>query len=283
MRRTCRNPRPAASSQAAHPPDAGGSRGYSQDHAAFRRDQRPSRRLSDEDGNAALNWVIANFGLIWGLTVTHAGLAAVPVVVGFVVAVPLGWAANRWQAVRGVIVGGGSLLYTIPSLPLFVILPYLLGTRITDPVNIVVGLSIYAVAIMVRLSADAFAAVPADVIDAATAVGYSAWTRFWTVEFPLAGPVLLAGMRVVSASTVALVSVGALVGSANIGFLFTDGRQRQFLEEILVGVVASLVIALVFDTVLVVLGRILMPWSRRTPRRPRQLRRAALATIERGA
>ncbi|MBF4605310.1 ABC transporter permease subunit [Curtobacterium sp. VKM Ac-2884] len=231
-----------------------------------------------------MNWIIANFGLVWGLTVTHAGLAGVPIVLGFVVAVPLGWVANRWQAVRSVIVGGGSLLYTIPSLPLFVILPYLLGTRITDPVNIVVGLSVYAVAIMVRLAADAFAAVPADVVDSATSVGYSAWGRFWTVELPLAGPVLLAGMRVVSASTVALVSVGALVGSANIGFLFTDGRQRQFLEEILVGVAASLFVALVFDTVLVALGRVLMPWSRRIQVRSRRSRRrAALATIERGA
>jgi osmoprotectant transport system permease protein len=168
-----------------------------------------------------------------------------------------------------VIVAGGSLLYTIPSLPLFVILPYLLGTRITDPVNIVVGLSIYAVAVMVRSASDAFAAVPLDVVDSATSVGYSPWTRFWVVEFPLAGPVLLAGMRVVSASTVALVSVGALVGSANLGFLFTDGRQRQFLEEILVGVVASLIVALVFDAILVTIGRILMPWSRRIPRRRR--------------
>ncbi|WP_349815051.1 ABC transporter permease subunit [Curtobacterium sp. MCLR17_007] len=207
-----------------------------------------------------------------------------PIVLGFVVAVPLGWVANRFQLVRSVIVGGGSLLYTIPSLPLFVILPYLLGTRITDPVNVVVGLSVYAVALMVKLASDAFAAVPADTIDSATSVGYSAWQRFWSVELPLAGPVLLAGMRVVSASTVALVSVGALVGSANIGFLFTDGRQRQFLEEILVGVAASLVIALVFDTLLVLLGRVLMPWSRRASRRSRRPRlRATLATIEPGA
>lgn len=207
-----------------------------------------------------------------------------PIVLGFVVAVPLGWVANRFQVIRSVIVGGGSLLYTIPSLPLFVILPYILGTRITDPVNVVVGLTVYAVALMVKLASDAFAAVPADTIDSATSVGYSAWQRFWSVELPLAGPVLLAGMRVVSASTVALVSVGALVGSANIGFLFTDGRQRQFLEEILVGVAASLVIALVFDALLVLIGRVLMPWSRRSPRRSRRPRlRATLATIEPGA
>lgn len=234
----------------------------------------------NDDWDAHLNWIISNFSLIWGLTATHAALSVAPIVLGFVLAVPLGWVANRWPAVRSFIVAGGSLLYTIPSLPLFVILPYLLGTRITDPVNIVVGLSIYAVAIMVRLASDAFAAVPVDVVDSATSVGFSTWTRFWAVEFPLAGPVLLAGMRVVSASTVALVSVGALVGSANLGFLFTDGRQRQFLEEILVGVVASLIVALVFDTILVLLGRILMPWSRRIPRRQR--REPVLATIERG-
>lgn len=256
-------------------------RGYAPSDAAALRDDGPIRWLSDEDWDADLNWITTNFGLIWGLTVTHTALAAVPIVLGFVVAVPLGWVANRFRPVRSLIVGGGSLLYTIPSLPLFVILPYLLGTRITDPVNVVVGLTVYAIALMVRLSSDAFGAVAAEVKDSATAVGYSGWQRFWRVEFPLAGPVLLAGMRVVSASTVALVSVGALIGSANIGFLFTDGRQRQFLEEILVGVVASLVIALVFDAVLVAIGRILMPWSRRTARQPR--RRAALATIERGA
>lgn len=206
-------------------------------------------------------------------------LSVIPIVLGFVIAVPLGWLATRWTAWRSIIVVGGSLLYTSPSLPLFVILPYLLGTRITDPTNIVVALTIYAIAMMVRSASDALAAVPTDTIDAATTVGHSAWTRFWSVEFPLAGPVLLAGLRVVSASTVALVSVGALVGSANLGFLFTDGLQRQFLEEILIGVAASLIVALVFDAILVGTGRILMPWSRRTPRRRRE---PSLLTIERG-
>ncbi|MBC7763977.1 MAG: ABC transporter permease subunit, partial [Candidatus Saccharibacteria bacterium] len=159
-----------------------------------------------------------------------------------------------------------GLLYTIPSLPLFVILPYVLGTRITDDRNIVVALTIYAIAMMVRTAADALAAVPADAIEAATAMGYSPWTRFWLVEFPLAGPVLLAGLRVVSASTIALVSVGAIIGSANLGYLFTNGKQRGFLEEILIGIVASLVIALVFDVLLVLLGRMLMPWNRRRDR-----------------
>jgi osmoprotectant transport system permease protein len=111
--------------------------------------------------------------------------------------------------------------------------------------------------------ADAFAAVPTDAIEASRAIGYSAWNRFWKVEFPLAGPVLLAGLRVVSASTIALVSVGAIIGSANLGYLFTNGKQRDFLEEILIGIGASFLIAIVFDIAIVLLGRLLMPWSRR--------------------
>jgi len=210
-----------------------------------------------------MSWLVDNFGLVAKLTGNHAALSIIPIVLGFAIAVPLGWIANRWLAVRSVIIAGGSLLYTIPSLPLFVILPYILGTRITDERNIVVALTIYAVAMMVRTAADALAAVPADAVEASIAIGHSRWTRFWLVEFPLSGPLLLAGLRVVSASTIALVSVGAIIGSANLGYLFTNGKQRDFLAEILIGIGASFLIALVFDIVLVLLGRILMPWSLR--------------------
>ncbi|MBH0052575.1 MULTISPECIES: ABC transporter permease [unclassified Salinibacterium] len=210
-----------------------------------------------------MSWLFENFELVAELTLNHVALSILPIVLGFAIAVPLGWLANRWSAMRSVVVAGGSLLYTIPSLPLFVMLPYLLGTKITDDRNIVVALTIYAVAMMVRTAADALAAVPGAAVEAATAMGYSAWSRFWLVEFPLAGPVLLAGLRVVSASTIALVSVGAIIGSANLGYLFTNGKQRDFLEEILIGIGASLLIALVFDVLLVLLGRLLMPWMRR--------------------
>lgn len=215
-----------------------------------------------------MSWLVDNFGLIARLTGNHVALSILPIILGFAIAVPLGWIANRWLAVRSVVIAGGSLLYTIPSLPLFVILPYILGTKITDDRNITVALTIYAIAMMVRTAADALAAVPAGAIEAATAMGYSPWSRFWLVEFPLAGPVLLAGLRVVSASTIALVSVGAIIGSANLGYLFTNGKQRGFLDEILIGIAASLVIALVFDVVLVLIGRVLMPWNRPKGRAP---------------
>ena len=210
-----------------------------------------------------MSWLFDNFDLVASLTANHAALSVVPIVLGFSIAVPLGWIANRWVVLRSWIIASGSILYTIPSLPLFVILPYIIGTQITDERNIIIALTIYALAILIRTVADAFAAVPTDSIEASRAVGYSAWNRFWKVELPLAGPVLLAGLRVVSASTIALVSVGAIIGSANLGYLFTNGKQRDFLEEILIGIGASFLIALVFDIVLVLLGRLLMPWNRR--------------------
>jgi len=211
-----------------------------------------------------MSWLFENFDLVASLTLNHAALSFTPIFLGFVIALVLGWTANRWLLFRSWIIAGGSILYTIPSLPLFVILPYLLGTRITDERNIIVALTIYALAILIRTVADAFAAVPTDAIEASRAIGYSSWNRFWHVEFPLAGPVLLAGLRVVSASTIALVSVGAIIGSANLGYLFTNGKQRDFLDMILIGIGASFLIALVFDIVLVLLGRVLMPWNKRT-------------------
>jgi len=209
-----------------------------------------------------MNWTFANLDLILELTLNHIRLSAIPIVLGFAIAVPLGWLASRRATLRAIIVSGGSLLYTLPSLPLFVMLPYVLGTKVLSETNVIVALTIYAVAVMVRSAADALASTPQAAKEAATALGFSSFARFWRVEFPLAGPVLLAGLRVVSVSTIALVSVGAIIGSRNLGYLFTNGKQRDFLEEILVGIVASLLIALVFDFLLVGIGRLLMPWHR---------------------
>ena len=174
-----------------------------------------------------MSWTLDNLDLVAELTLSHIRLSVVPIVLSFVIAVPLGWVANRNPTLRAVTISAGSLLYTIPSLPLFVILPYILGTRVLSEVNVLVALTIYGVAVMVRSAADALASVDKDTRQAATAVGYSSWTRFWRVELPLAGPVLLAGLRVVSVSTIALVSVGAIIGSRNLGYLIPQRSAAQ--------------------------------------------------------
>lgn len=217
-----------------------------------------------------MTWTRDNLDLIQELTLNHVRLAVLPIVLSFLLALPLGWLASRNRVLRSIVITSGSLLYTIPSLPLFVILPLVLPTRVLDDTNLVVALTIYGVAIMTRSAADALASVDATTIDASTAVGYSDTARFFRVELPLSGPVLLAGIRVVSVSTIALVSVGVIIGSRNLGFLFRDGKQRGILEEVVVGIAISLLLALVFDVIIVLIGRLLMPWnhvpsSRQTP------------------
>lgn len=208
-----------------------------------------------------MSWTLANLDLIGTLTLNHIRLSIIPIVASFLLSIPLGWLANHNRVLRAIVITGGSLLYTIPSLPLFVILPLIIPTRVLDETNLVVALTIYGVAIMARSASDALASVQPTTLDASTAIGFSPRGRFLRVELPLAGPVLLAGIRVVSVSTIALVSVGVIIGSANLGYLFQNGKQRGILEEVVVGIVISLLLALVFDLIIVALGRLLMPWN----------------------
>jgi len=208
-----------------------------------------------------MKWLSENFDMVRSLTIRHVWLSAIPIAIGFLVALPIGWYASRHPRLRGGLLGVSGILYTIPSLPLLLILPLTLGTDFLSPVNVIIAMSIYAVAIMVRSASDAFGSVSPAVLDAASASGFSPAQRVFRVQLPLAGPVLLAGLRVVSVSTVSLVSVGALIGVSNLGSLFTDGYRRSFNTEIVIGIMATVLVALLFDAVLVLAGRMLMPWS----------------------
>jgi osmoprotectant transport system permease protein len=183
-------------------------------------------------------------------------------VCGFVLSLPLGWVAWRYRLVRGPIVVLTGLLYTIPSLALLILLPSVIGYSARSQENLIVGLTIYAVAILVRSVADGLDSVDPDVRQAATAVGYGGARRFWTIDLPLAGPVILAGLRVAAVSTISLATVGILVGVENLGYLFTNGLQRRIIPEVFAGVLAVVVIALVIDLLLMLAGRAIMPWTR---------------------
>lgn len=225
-----------------------------------------------------MQWLWNNLDLVLGLTADHARLSAIAILVGFAASLPIGWIASRMRVLRAVLLSVFNVLYTIPALALFVVLPGILGTKILDEVNVLVALSIYATAMMLRGTVDAFGSVSADVLQSATAQGFSPTSRFWTVQFPLAGPVLLANLRVVSVSTVSLLSVAALVGSGGLGRLFTAGYSRAFIPEIVVGIVFTVLLALIFDVILQVAGRLLLPWSRRMSAPTRR----ALVTVEAG-
>lgn len=192
----------------------------------------------------------------------HAWLSAVPVVLGLIISLPLGWLAVRKRWLYAPVVGIAGVLYTIPSIALFVSLPGLLGTKILDPINVVVALTIYTVALLVRVVADGLSSVPESVAQAATAMGYRRFQRLLKVELPIAVPVIAAGLRVAAVSNVSLVAISATIGVPELGQLFTTGFQLSYFAPILLGIGLSVSLAMAFDTVIVVTTRFLTPWQR---------------------
>ena len=223
-----------------------------------------------------MTWILGNLQLIGELTMVHLATAVPPIILSFLLSIPIGYFANRFGRGRGVVLTVCALLYAIPSLPFFLVLPLFLGTGLRDSLNVVVALTVYGIALMARSTADGLAAVDNDVKQSASAVGFSSRARFWRVELPLAGPVLLAGLRVVAVSTISLTTVGAVLGIDSLGSLFTDGFQRNIPEEIATGIVLTIAMALAIDLLLVLGGRALMPWTQ-TTRSPRQPRAAEVA------
>lgn len=209
-----------------------------------------------------MNWLWSNLDLVGELMLVHLALSVPAIILSFVVSVPIGWLAHRYRWSRGVLLSLCALLYAIPSLALFVALPPITGLSLRSPLNLVIALTLYGVAVIVRTAADAFDSVEPDVRHSATALGYSTVGRFWGVELPLAGPVLLSGLRVVIVSTVSLATVGAVIGVPSLGSLFTDGFQRNIQAEIITGIVATILLAVLLDWAAVLIGRLLMPWSR---------------------
>lgn len=209
-----------------------------------------------------MDYLLTHLHDAWGLTVVHLRLSLVPVLIGFAIALPLGMMMQRKGFARWLTTAAASVVFTIPSLALFVVLPMVIGTRILDEANVIVALTAYAAALLVRAVLEALDAVPAQVRDAATAVGYPPIRRMLRVELPLAVPVLIAGLRVVVVTNIAMVSVGSVIGIGGLGSWFTQGYQTNKSDQILAGIIALLALALVIDALIVWAGRLATPWAR---------------------
>ncbi|MGV2106400.1 ABC transporter permease [Agrobacterium vitis] len=207
------------------------------------------------------DWLYNESGRIAELFIWHLSLSVIPVLIGLLLALPLGWFAQRAGVFRSTLLGAAGLLYTIPSLALFVLLPLVLGTRILDPLNVVVALTVYALALLVRTVSDGLDSISPDVLQAANAMGYRRAARLLTVELPLAVPVIAAGLRVAVVSNVSIVSVAALVGTPQLGLLFTQGLQLQFLTPIIAGIVLCVLLAALLDGLVLFIAHRLTPWQ----------------------
>jgi osmoprotectant transport system permease protein len=207
-------------------------------------------------------WLQRNAGEIAALLGEHAVLAIVPVVAAFVVSIPLGYLVYKTGKAANPILAVFGVIYSIPSLALFVALPVVLGTSILSPLNVAVALAIYSVALLVRSVVDGLRSVPASVKQSATAVGYGWFRRLARIELPLAMPVIYAGLRVVTVSNIALVSVAAVVGGGALGQLFDRGFRNEFYTPIIAGLVLSVLLALLADALILLIQRGTLPWAR---------------------
>jgi osmoprotectant transport system permease protein len=210
-------------------------------------------------------WIERNLPMIGSLLVEHIILAVLPVLIAFVVSLPLGYLVHRTKRAANIILAFLGVIYSIPSLALFVMMPLILGTKILDPVNIVVALAIYSTALLVRSVVDGLRAVPPAVRQSATAVGYGWPRRLFGVELPLAMPVIFAGLRVVTVSNIALVSVAVLVGSGALGKLFDLGFASYFYTPIIIALILMLTLSLIFDALILLIERGTLPWLRKRP------------------
>ena len=209
-----------------------------------------------------MHYLVTHLPTAWTLTVIHLRLSLVPVLTGLAIALPWGVLTWRSALLRRLTTVTASVVFTIPSLALFVVLPLLIPTRILDEANVIVALTLYTTALLVRAVFEALDAVPSQVRDAASAVGYRPIMRVLKVELPLSIPLLIAGLRVVVVTNISMVSVGAVIGIGGLGTWFTEGYQANKSDQIVAGIVAIFMLAIVIDVLLMFAGRLATPWDR---------------------
>ncbi len=207
------------------------------------------------------SWVVDNWSVIMPLLEQHVRLTLVSVAIGTLLAFPLTLLARRSRYLAAPVLGLSTLIYTIPSLAMFAFLsPY---TGLTER-TVIVGLVLYSLVVLVRNFLAGLQAVPDEVREAARGMGYGSARLLFTVEVPLALPSIIAGLRIATVSTIALVTVGVLVGQGGLGqIIIVNGFSANYYRPpIVFGTLACVLLALVADQLLALTERVLSPWNR---------------------
>ncbi len=206
------------------------------------------------------SYVTENWDTILRYLGEHVRLTVGAVVLGALIALPLALLARRNRVVAGPVLAVSTIVYTIPSLAMFAFIFPFTGLSAT---TVLIGLVAYSLVILVRNFLTGLQGVPADVREAARGMGYGPLRLFWQIDLPLALPTFMAGLRIATVSTVALTTVGVLVGHGGLGQLITGGFNANFYRaEIVTGTVGCVLLALAADVLLAGLERLLTPWTR---------------------
>ncbi len=205
-----------------------------------------------------------NWDVIRYYTAEHIRFTLIAMALGVVFAFPIAYLARRVPLLYPPILAATNVIYAIPSLAMFALLGPFLGYTNDKP--IILAMALYTLVILVRNIVEGLRAVPGNVTDAATGLGYGQLRRFIAVELPLAIPTIIAGLRIAAVSTISLITVGGAIGKGALGRMFADGIERGIDTELKAGIVAVVVLALVADALLLTAGRVLTPWTRATSR-----------------
>jgi osmoprotectant transport system permease protein len=206
-------------------------------------------------------WIVDHVDDIFSRTAQHLQLAVLAVIAGFVISFVLALLSARRPRAYALVTGGADLLYTIPSLAAFAALVPITGLSLFTAL---IPLTAYTLLILVRNIAVGLTSVPPDVLEAADGMGYPGPSRLREIELPLALPLIVAGLRLASVSTIGLVTIAATIGDrfGGLGVLINEGLQQFFYTKVLVGAGLSVALAIAIDMTFVVLQRVITPWTR---------------------
>lgn len=207
-----------------------------------------------------LDWVFGHLGMLAQRIGEHLLVTLIAVVVGFAISFVLALVARRYPRTYGPILAVSGVFYAIPSIALFVLFIPITGLSLLTAEIALVG---YTLVILVRNIVTGLRAVPAEVIEAARGMGYTDRQRLWRIELPIALPVIVAGVRIATVTTIGLVTIATLIGMGGLGYLIVNiGLQRRFPTATITGVVIVVLLSTIVDLGLQLLQRRLTPWAR---------------------